>query len=117
MKIENARHLPRHVKGLLGLGGILVGSTANPGRVFSEEPPRDWDIMVPPKHSQDISYYLASMGTPTRITSFGGFEFTIDNVKIDVFFSTLEEFLLKTLRGTEQWIYSGISQRHFKVQG
>jgi hypothetical protein len=118
MQIENARLIPREVRALLGLGGILVGSAASPNRSFKDDMPRDWDILVPPKCSQDISYYLASMGTPTRVTSFGGFEFTVkQDIKIDVFFSTLEEFLLKTPINGEQWIYSGIAQRYFKVQG
>lgn len=71
--------------------GWVVGGAASGG-----EPPRDWDVIVPPAHWIPVAHYLKTWHP--QMNSFGGWKLNLGDVSLDVWPTSLDGYILRTRR-------------------
>ena len=90
MELERLRKFPPEVTVLLRLGGWLVGSAV------TDEKPKDYDILFEPAEWDKAQSVLPSMVKEgLRLTRFGGIRFYIGETAIDVWSTSLANYILR----------------------
>ena len=96
MKNKPMRKIPELVRMfLLDYSGHLVGSAS---KFFLDETgempePRDYDIFIPPSKWNSACRLIASLEDEVAFNSFGGLKIKLDNAEIDIWCSSLDDFL------------------------